>query len=174
MLFALAAPVLWTTKVFYCRLAEGRYGFNLLDVAIDSQIYMNLIATVLYVAYLQQNEFKIWEFLAGSIVAVFFILGYVFSTVAYRHGPGGPINALVGTQVVYHTIINALFFDQALSLFQIVGILTGVLSTVIISVGDEILSLWRPLQFAETDIEQKSSGFSSHGSSASLALLATK
>ena len=58
---------------------------------------MNIAATGLYVAYIMQNEFRINEFLEGSITAVFFILGDVFRALAMRYGPGGPINALICT-----------------------------------------------------------------------------
>lgn len=62
---------------------------------------MNIVATALYVAYISQNEFSMSELIEGSIVAIFFILGDIFRSMAFRYGPGGPINALVGTQVIY-------------------------------------------------------------------------
>ena len=105
------APFFWTTKMLYLRLSEDRYNFNLFDVAIDSQIFQNAVATLLYIAYISQNEFKMHELVEGSITAVFFILGDVFRSLAFRYGPGGPINALVGTQVIYQTLLNALLFS---------------------------------------------------------------
>ena len=59
---------------------------------------------------------------------------------AFRYGPGGPINALVGTQVIYQTLLNAIVFDQGLSHFQFYGITAGVIATIVISSGDEILN----------------------------------
>ena len=115
--FAMIAPFFWTTKMLYLRLSEDRYKFNLFDVAIDAQIYQNMVATMLYLAYISQNEFKANELLEGSITAVFFILGDIFRSMAFRYGPGGPINALVGTQVIYQTLLNALFFNQDLTQF---------------------------------------------------------
>ena len=96
-MFAMVAPFFWTTKMLYLRLSEERYHFNLFDLALDAQIYQNLVATMLYLAYVGQNEFKASELMEGSVVAVFFILGDVFRSMAFRYGPGGPINALVGT-----------------------------------------------------------------------------
>lgn len=137
------APFAWTTKMLYLRLSEDRYGFNLFDLSIDFQIYMNIVASGLYIAYIQQNEFVLHEFIEGSIVAIFFILGDVFRSLAFRYGPGGPINALVGTQVIYQTVVNALFFNQPLGAFQYYGITAGVLATIIISAGDEMLDMCR-------------------------------
>lgn len=95
------APIFWTTKMLYLRLSEDRYKFNLFDVAIDAQIYQNMVASILYLVYINNNGFVASEFLEGSIVAIFFILGDIFRSMAFRYGPGGPINALVGTQCIY-------------------------------------------------------------------------
>lgn len=135
----MTAPFFWTTKMLYLRLSEDRYNFNLFDLAIDSQIYQNLVASVLYVAYVAQFEFSASEFFQGSIVAVFFILGDIFRSMSFRYGPGGPINALVGTQTIYQTVLNAIFFDQPLTAFQYYGISAGIVATIIISSGDELL-----------------------------------
>mmetsp|Transcript_31507 Transcript_31507/g.41716 ORF Transcript_31507/g.41716 Transcript_31507/m.41716 type:complete len:272 (+) Transcript_31507:253-1068(+) len=143
VIFAMSAPFFWTTKMLYLRKSEGEFGFNLFDIAIDAQIYMNIVATGLYIAYIVQDEFKASELLEGSIVAIFFILGDIFRSMAFRYGPGGPINALVGTQVIYQTLVNALFFDQPLGAYQYYGITAGVLATIIISTGDEMLDLCR-------------------------------
>ena len=36
VLFAMAAPLFWTTKMLYLRMAEDKFGFNLFDLAIDA------------------------------------------------------------------------------------------------------------------------------------------
>ena len=105
------APLTWTTMMLYMRMSEDRYNFNLFDLAIDSQIYQNLVATCLYIAYIAQFEFDAGEFLEGSIIAIFYILGDICLALSYRYGPGGPINALLGTQTIYQTFLNAMFFD---------------------------------------------------------------
>jgi len=99
--FAMIAPFFWTTKMLFLRQSEDVYKFNLFDIAIDAQIYMNVVASILYIAYVMQYEFKANELIEGSITAIFFILGDIFRSMAFRYGPGGPINALVGTQVIY-------------------------------------------------------------------------
>jgi len=72
---------------------------------------------MLYVAYVCQYGFLMNELIEGSITAVFFILGGILNSMAFRYGPGGPINTLVGTQCIYQTLLNALFFDQGLSVY---------------------------------------------------------
>ena len=56
---------------------------------------------MVYFVYLGTNEFEAHILVEGSIVALFFILGTTFMTLAFRYGPGGPINALVSTQIIY-------------------------------------------------------------------------
>ena len=51
------------------------------------------------------------ELIEGSITGVFFVVGGLFHSMAFRYGPGGPINALVGTSCIYQTLLNALFFN---------------------------------------------------------------
>ena len=118
---------------------------------------MNIVATGLYIAYILQDEFNGRELAEGSIVAVFFILGDVFRSMAFRDGPGGPINALVGTQVIYQTVVNALFFNQPLGANQYYGITAGVLATVIISTGDELLDMCRGKKSEKSEVVDESS-----------------
>ena len=134
----MCAPAFWTVKMLFLRLSEDKYNFNLFDLANDTQIYMNIVATALYLAYIYQNDFKANELMEGSITAVFFILGDLFRSMAFRYGPGGPISALVGTEVIYQTAINAIFFDQGLSHFQYYGISAGILANIVITMGDKI------------------------------------
>ena len=90
-------------------------------------------------------------------MAVFFILGDVFRSMAFRDGPGGPINALVGTQVIYQTVVNALFFNQPLGANQYYGITAGVLATVIISTGDELLDMCKGNRSEKSKVVDESS-----------------
>lgn len=59
---------------------------------------------------------------------------------AYRDGPGGPINALANTTSIYQTIINATFLNEKLTKFQIIGVSIGIACGMIISAGDEIIA----------------------------------
>ena len=95
--FAMMAPFFWTARCLYLRLSEDRYNYNLFDLAIDSQIYQNLFATIVYVVYLTKFEFELNILVEGSVFAVFQIIGMTAMSLAYRYGPGGPINALIST-----------------------------------------------------------------------------
>ena len=95
--FAMIAPFFWTARCLYLRLAEDRYKYNLFDLSIDSQIYQNLVATIVYVVYLAKFEFELNILVEGSVFAVFQIIGMTTSSLSYRYGPGGPIGAMIST-----------------------------------------------------------------------------
>ena len=115
--FAMIAPFAWTVRCLYLRLSEDRYNFNVFDLTIDSQIYQNAIASILYIFYLSEADFKLNILVEGSIFAVFQITGMLCMSLAYRYGPGGPINALTSTQIMYQTVINAFLFNQTITRF---------------------------------------------------------
>ena len=57
----------------------------------------------------------------------------------YETGPGGPINALVNTSIIYQTVLSAMLFGQTLSSFQILGIGFGIASSLITTSYDDIV-----------------------------------
>jgi len=56
--------------------------------------------------------------------------------IAFAEGQGGPANSLVSSQVIYQVALNWIFRGYLLTVMQIVGIFFGILSTLIISMGD--------------------------------------
>mmetsp|Transcript_43466 Transcript_43466/g.57526 ORF Transcript_43466/g.57526 Transcript_43466/m.57526 type:complete len:90 (+) Transcript_43466:162-431(+) len=78
-------------------------------------------------------------FVEGQVTGVFFFIGGIVSPMAYDTGPGGPINALVNTSIVYQTVLAAIFFGQALTAFQIIGIGFGIAASLMITMCDDIL-----------------------------------
>ena len=63
-------------------------------------------------------------------------MGGICGTNSLQTGPGGPINALIGTQIVYQTMINAVFFGQGLSTFELIGATFGIAAALIIPLWD--------------------------------------
>ena len=55
----------------------------------------------MYAAFLSTHEFKWNEFIEGQLTGFFFILGCLCYMTAMQTGPGGPINALLGIQVIF-------------------------------------------------------------------------
>lgn len=97
----------------------------------------------------------VWhEFIEGAITGFFFYVGCIFSMVAYETGKGGPINALICTQIVYQTSINALFFDQGISSYELVGTFFGILATIIICLWEDMMALCSPTEKKDIDVSK--------------------
>ena len=97
----------------------------------------------------------VWnELIEGAITGLFFLLGTIFSNVAYETGPGGPINALICTQIIYQTSINAIFFDQGISSYELVGTFFGILATIIICLWDDMKALCSSTDKKDIDVSK--------------------
>ena len=94
---------------------------------------------VFFFIYLSQNPFDWNYFLEGSISGFFQLIAMIFAMQALETGPGGPIQALINTQVIYQSMIGAIWFDQGLSIYEMIGVGLGLLSAVMITMCDSIL-----------------------------------
>ena len=111
VIMGLTAPFIWTFKAYYIRRNLQRKDFPILDLSLDQNFFYGLFSSLVFFIYLSQHDFEMNVFIEGQITGVFFGLGTVFTMGAYDSGPGGPINALICTQIIYQTTINAIFFD---------------------------------------------------------------
>ena len=99
--FALIAPIIWTIMAYYIRVSEKHYNYDLFDLAVDAQVYQNVLATLIYLVITFREGFEGKLLLEGSLTAIFFLIGDICRTLAYKDGPGGPINALTNTSAIY-------------------------------------------------------------------------
>lgn len=111
VLMGLCGPICWTIQSYYLRLSIERKSFgSVFDLSIDTMLFQGLIQTLMYAVYMSYSVFKWNELIEGAVTGVLFFLGTIFSNLAYETGPGGPINALCCTQIIYQSAINAIFF----------------------------------------------------------------
>ena len=111
VIFALLGPICWTLKGFYIRKAKEIKNFPIYDLAIDAQGWQYLVSACIYLAYLVKHPFVLSEAIEGAITGFCFTIASILFMNAYETGPGGPINALISTQLIYQTSVNAIFFD---------------------------------------------------------------
>ena len=81
------------------------------------------------------------------------MVGSICQTIAHETGSGGPIQALICTQILYQTCINAIFFDQALSSFQIAGLACGIAASLMITLGENLFAMFSTKQMGEQEEE---------------------
>ena len=94
---------------------------------------------IMFLIYISMVDLDFKTFVEGQITGVFFMIGGVVSPICYDTGPGGPINALVNTQIIHQTMLTALFFGQSLTLNQIIGIALGIAASLMITLCDDII-----------------------------------
>ena len=101
VLMGLTAPFIWTFKAFYIRLSLHNKLWPIFDLSIDQMFYYGIASSVLFFIYIAQNPFEWNVFIEGCLTGFFFLMGTIFTMVAYDKGPGGPVNALICTQIIY-------------------------------------------------------------------------
>ena len=153
VLMGCLAPLFWTFKTYWGRKSIINKSFITRDLAIDQQLIQTSVLSLAYLVCLTQHEFTWKEFWIGQIVGLCIISGSVSGLVALKTGPGGPINALICSQIVYQTILNSVFFGQTVSIYEIGGIAFGITATLMITLGDSMLAKICPSKNAKTNAE---------------------
>ncbi len=171
VLFAVLAPLFWTTKAYFARKSiEAKLFITTRDLALDSALFHSSSQTVLFCIYLWFNSegVSFSHFLQGQLTGAFFLLGGIFAMKGIETGPGGPVNALMSTQIIYQTTFNAIALDQGISVYELTGIAAGLFATCLITMCDP-----SPKPAASTANEKIDDNFISMSTSSKTATNAT-
>ena len=103
---------------------------------IDGQIYQSIIGLCLFLAYISLHDLDYLLLLQGSIATLCYLVGEITLGRAMKYGPGGPVQALILTEIIYLTFFNSMYLDQTVTTFQYLGIVIGIHAALIISCGD--------------------------------------
>ena len=90
----------------------------------------------LFIGVISKHELSMDVLIQGQISGLLFVAGTITQIVALTTGPGGPIQALINTCIIYQVVADAVFFGQELSLFQYLGIIFAILAGLLITIGD--------------------------------------
>ena len=97
------------------RKTAERGDFNLYDLSIDQTIFIKVTALCIFATYASSTNAIDWgAFAFGQLVGLLFFAGGLLSFLAFKTGPGGPVNTLISTQIPIQTVLNAIFFGQVL------------------------------------------------------------
>lgn len=136
ILMAVTAPVCWTFKSYCARKAFKKDEYVPVDLSLDQMFFASAFSMVTFVIYCMSYEITANLVIEGSIAGLLFIVGSFCTMSAISQGPGGPINSLICTQIIYQSLINAVFFGQGLSTHEAGGICFGICATLSITLGD--------------------------------------
>ena len=118
-----------------------------MNIAFQSLFVDGLIGTI-YLVYL---SYILTENISESIIILWIAAGMIsgigISLVNYAISVGiaGPACALADLNPVIQTVLDYLFLNQQLDLFQIFGLLLGLIGCVIIGIGSSMTHLFTKL-----------------------------
>ena len=95
--------MLWTIKCYFIRISidEGRF-VSTLDIALDCTIAQGVVFSLVLLGYIAYgHELDTYTFVMASVAGLLYTFGDLSETLAFQTGPGGPINALVSTEIIY-------------------------------------------------------------------------
>ena len=71
------------------------------DLAIDLKGFQCVITMTCFAIYHIYNKFELRMFVEGQIAGFFYLIGIISGLKAFESGPGGPISAIINSQVIY-------------------------------------------------------------------------
>ena len=101
ILMAISAPILWTFKSYCARSAFNNKEYVPIDLSLDQLFFSGLLATIVFVIFALTHDYATHILVEGSIAGLLFTLGSFCTMSAIARGPGGPINSLICTQIIY-------------------------------------------------------------------------
>ena len=132
-------PYMWTCKYYYLKIALELRCFHTEDLAVDQYLITSGALSCVFLANHAENTYDGTHLFLSSVTALFFFLGTLCSMKAFENGQGGPILALVSSQVLISVLLHhALFSSKGLSGVQLTGLACGLVATVIITMWDLI------------------------------------
>ena len=137
-------PVTWTIQGYYYKklITAGR--FSPFDLAWDGAFFSYFQCLIFHFVYMGLHDIDFSLYLQGSCVGCFQVTGQFLMLLSYQTGPGGAIQALINLQTCWQTGFDAILFDQIITSQQWIGMVLGLTSALLISVGDNMIECCCP------------------------------
>ena len=149
VLVSLLMPIVCTAFANLIKYADVRLRLNALDwnCAFNGIMFLTfqVVGIVNFSTGAVEFDFKMW--VCGSLASVLNVLGLVFAVSAFNSNgaPFGPIGALINMQAIVVCIVDAIASSNVPQVMQIVGMVLGILGALILTIPDEMYSVWHRL-----------------------------
>jgi len=139
---ALACTLFFSARDVILRYFKVNKHYPAFELSLDSLTIYSFGCTLyaLYLFNFQDYHFDWSSFYAGCMSAVLNTLGFMMLGISVVIGYAGPANALNSIQAVILTFLGVTMMNQIPTHMQITGMLLGMCGTIIVSVGDTIVS----------------------------------
>ncbi len=101
---------------------------------IECQLLTSLLWAVAFPFVIE--TYRAEDLAVGFMAGVFDLIGGILLNVAIGSGPGGPVQALIMTQCIYHGLLSFFFLDQYIAKMQAIGMILGLQGICIIYMNE--------------------------------------
>lgn len=137
VLIALICPLGFATLNTTLRIIVMKLEFKPMNFIMTVYIYLNIILMVLaYIFVPKDIEFDtLWRTFVASFLG---LAALCFLSLAMTSGYAGPVAALSSGQTFVTTLLNWFFYGETPGSFQILGLFSGFIGAIIISLGPTV------------------------------------
>ena len=140
VLYSLIFPIVATAFTMVVKYINKTLKLNTNDWLQMYNLIWSTICTVLCIVHFVKNsETFSWKFLLeGMISGICTTIGATFATLALQveNAPQGPTTAVMNTRIMMLVIIDCFVSRSLPSILQWIGLLFGILGTLIVSIPD--------------------------------------
>ena len=143
---AFLTPILWTYRSYQAKKALTMYNFEPIDLALDSCFFIGLFQMIIMGAYILNSEdseepkVSMSGFLESQAVSFLFLTGTILYLSALKVGPGGPIEALIATNMIYRVVVNVADQKYSFGSYETALLVFGLIAVLCMTVGDSIVN----------------------------------
>lgn len=85
------------------------------------------------------------DLLLGSVTSAILLIGKICIAMAVAEGLAAPSSALANTSTIYGTILTTTVYKQPLSIYEIIGLVVGLVGVSVLSIGGIVVSKIRSM-----------------------------
>ena len=150
VLYSMVYPVVATSGTFIVKYANNTLRISSLDFAMTFSFLYSWIFFILgFFQWITRRVDFTWKhFMQGTVVGCCTVIAAAVSIMAINTegAPAGPVVAVMSSQILISLIADCIIQLQAPAFLQWIGFIIGIIGTLVLSIPDQMLSLWRYLR----------------------------
>ena len=138
VLMSLITALTYAIGGYFTKVACKVYKFESTEWVMIGFTILNIPCVILCIWIVQDPEITNEIIIRNMIGAFIATLSIIFLSKAIVTGYAGPSLALSSTQMIWNSLLNAIFYGEVLSTYEILALVVGFLGALIISLGPSI------------------------------------
>ena len=150
VLYSMVYPVVATSGTFIVKYANNTLRISSLDFAMTFSFLYSWVFFILgFFQWITHRVDFTWKhFMQGTVVGCCTVIAAAVSIMAINTegAPAGPVVAVMSSQILISLIADCIIQLQAPAFLQWIGFMIGIIGTLVLSIPDQMLSLWQYLR----------------------------